>query len=65
MLARVQAELDRVLAERLREALQPLLERSAQALLEAARAQIDGTLHEAVARALADELARRAAPAAP
>ena len=59
MLADLQRQLDLMLEVRLREALAPALARAADALIRDARKELTGALRDAVARAVAQELARR------
>ena len=59
MLADLQRQLDLMLDVRLREALAPVLARAADALIRDARKELTAALREAVARSVAQELARR------
>jgi len=59
VLGDLQHQLDLMLEVRLREALAPVLSRTADTLIRDARKELTGTLREAVARAVAQELARR------
>jgi len=53
------AQLARLLANRLREALAPLLARATDAILQETRVELAHTLRDVVARAVGQELARR------
>jgi len=59
VLADLQQQLDLMLEVRLREALAPALTRAADTLIRDARKELTATLRDAVARAVAQELARR------
>ena len=59
MLADLQRQLDLMLEVRLREALAPVLARAADTLIRDARKELTATLRDAVARSVAQELARR------
>ena len=59
VLADLQRQLDLMLEVRLREALAPVLARAADALIRDARKELTATLRDAVARSVAQELARR------
>ena len=59
VLADLQRQLDLMLDVRLREALAPVLARAADALIRDARKELTAALREAVARSVAQELARR------
>ena len=59
VLADLQRQLDLMLEVRLREALAPALARAADALIRDARKELTAALRDAVARAVAQELARR------
>ena len=59
MLADLQRQLDLMLEVRLREALAPVLARAADALIRDARKELTAALRDAVARSVAQELARR------
>ncbi len=58
VLVEVQRQVDLMLEYRLREALTPLLTRAADNLVREARAELASSLRDAVARAVAQELAR-------
>lgn len=58
VLAQLQHQIDASFEARLRDALAPLLARSAEALIREARAELTGTMHAMVTRAVALELAR-------
>lgn len=62
VLAQVQTQLDAGFDAQLREALRPILERTAEALIREAREQITGTLRQSIEQALAEELARHRKP---
>lgn len=55
----LQARIDLMLEYRLREALTPLLARAAETMVQETRAELAQTLRDVVARAVAQELARR------
>ena len=57
--AELQRQVDVMLESRLREALTPLLARTADALIQDVRAELATTLHEIVARAVAQEMERQ------
>ena len=59
VLADLQHQLDLMLEVRLREALAPALTRAADTLIRDARKELTATLRDAVARAVAQELARQ------
>ncbi|MGZ5133101.1 MAG: hypothetical protein ACXWCU_06555 [Caldimonas sp.] len=59
MLADLQRQIDLMLDVRLREALAPVLSRAADALVRDARKELTTTLRDAVARAVAQEMASR------
>ena len=58
VMAQLQRQLDASFEARLRDALAPLLARSAEALIRDTRAELTATLHAMVSRAVAQELAR-------
>lgn len=59
ILADLQRQIDLMLEVRLREALAPVLSRAADALIRDARKELTVALRDAVARSVAQELARR------
>jgi hypothetical protein len=59
VLADLQHQLDLMLEVRLREALAPVLARVADSLIRDARKELTAALRDAVARSVAQELARR------
>ncbi|MEO8525519.1 MAG: hypothetical protein ABI460_12420 [Caldimonas sp.] len=59
VLADLQRQIDLMLEVRLREALAPVLARAADALIRDARKELTSALRDAVARSVAQELARR------
>jgi hypothetical protein len=59
VLADLQRQIDLMLEVRLREALAPVLARAADALIRDARKELTPILRDAVARSVAQELARR------
>ena len=59
VLADLQRQIDLMLEVRLREALAPVLARTADALIRDARKELTVALRDAVARSVAQELARR------
>jgi hypothetical protein len=59
VLADLQRQLDLMLEVRLREALAPVLARVADTLIRDARKELTATLRDAIARSVAQELARR------
>jgi hypothetical protein len=59
VLADLQRQIDLMLEVRLREALAPVLARAADALIRDARKELTTALRDAVARSVAQELARR------
>ena len=59
VLVDLQRQIDLMLEVRLREALAPVLARATDALIRDARKELTSALHDAVARAVAQELARR------
>lgn len=59
VLASLQPRIDLMLEYRLREALSPLLARAADTIVQETRAELARTLRDVVARAVAQELARR------
>ncbi len=58
ILAKVQRQVDLMLEVRLREVLTPLLQRAADNMVRETRAELASTLHDIVARAVAQELLR-------
>jgi len=58
VLADVQRQIDLMLEYRLRDAIAPVLARASDALIRDLRAELAEALHEIVARAVAQELAR-------
>ena len=62
VLANLQRHLDAACESRLRAAIAPVLARSAEALIRELHGELTSTLHGLVARAVAQELARGAAP---
>ena len=59
VLVDLQRQIDLMLEVRLREALAPVLARAADALIRDARKELTAALRDAVARSVAQELARR------
>jgi hypothetical protein len=59
VLAQVQRQLDLMIEQRLREALSPLLARTADHLVREARNELASTLRDVVARAVSIELTRQ------
>lgn len=59
VLVDLQRQIDLMLEVRLREALAPVLARTTDALIRDARKELTSALRDAVARAVAEELARR------
>lgn len=59
VLAELQRHVDLTLEYRLREALVPTLARISDMLIRETRVELAGTLHDVVARAVAQEIARR------
>ena len=62
VLANLQRHLDAACESRLRAAIAPVLARSTEALIRELHGELTSTLHGLVARAVAQELARGAAP---
>jgi hypothetical protein len=62
VLAGVRRQLDAGFDAQLREALQPILQRTAELLIRETREQLMGTLRETIEQAVAEELARHRKP---